>query len=245
MENIKEKIKEEYTGYLTNEEIKSIDNLNIDHLKDLVNKIWQRFLIIEETFLVIELNPALMLDDLDKALKKPLKFKVLSPNLQNTYAGECGFIISIDWLSTETIFLPKDLFESKRINANYHILKVYSINNGEGSLSISYDNAMGLADTLKLDFLSFNKYDYDKDYQMDYDTFLQEIFTDYILNKYHKTDISLRDDLIKKYGDFVIEYYKTLQDGENYQAENFINYIYTYLNEKENTKKKSLFIRRT
>ena len=230
----KNKIKEEYFD-------KAAFDFTIEKYKKFVNNVWRRFLTIDGYYLLMPVSPLTNMDNLEKILnQKSHYFRVISKEaLKNTPTGEIGFIVTIDWLDMDKLYMPEEFMELNRIEANPNIQGVYSINQGEGIVSSAYASAKAIAECLDIPFQSFDKTKYDGFYEIDYDAIVSEVITSYLLRT-SKVDIDLRDKLFQKYYNDIAAAYKILKEENQYTDEGFLNKAIEYINEHENIKGENL-----
>ena len=227
MFDLREKIKNEYLEYLTEEEIKSLDNLDELELKILVNDIWDRYLEKNNGTLVMSVNPLILDIGVLEEINNNKRFKVLNRDKSNTTFGEIGFIIDIDWSDEEVIYLPNDLLKAKVLNSTFSIIGVYFIDCGEGKLSGNYEIAKVLADILNKEDITVykrDKYKPTKDY---YVYIARCLLTDYVTKR--QINLSKIEELFTVYGEQIINAYKQAKKDETYSDEDFISQMFTYL----------------
>lgn len=202
-----------------------------------LNTLWHEFLENSEYSLVMPLGANVNVDNLPDYLKShSLGFKLMSEDLiKVTPAGEIGLVVEIDWDEASKKYRPEDLTTIKYFKATPKILSVYSINQGEGLVSSSYENAEEIAEALGIPFDSYNKCDYDPDYVIDYDAIVREVITNYILIRYHKFDIELRDELMAKYQKEIIYAYQNRVSMGIFLSE-FNSCMANFIDSRENIK---------
>ncbi len=227
MKEFKKKIKNKYFK-------KRNFDLTDEELKKFVNDVWRRFLEDDDYLLVMPVSPLI---DEEEIIERVNGYKIITKDsIKKIPAGEIGFICSIDWTSTDKLYMPDDLLKLKYIKTIPNIKAVYTVNNGEGCLSSSYNKATELAETLLIPLKSFNKFDYDDEYKMDYSILVSEIITSYIMLHYGSFDIELRDKLIKNYSKYIIRRYKDEQNSGIFNDKEFLVKITDDIRTLENIK---------
>lgn len=233
MEKIKSRIKKEYFN--------GIDfDLTDDEVLDFVNKVWRKFLE-DGSLLTMPLSPITDIDSLPDVLKRKTNgYRIITKDgIKSIPAGETGLIVSIDWTQSKEAYMPDELINIKTIEAKPEIQGVYSVNNGEGVLSSSYENAKTLAEVLDIPFKSFDKHDYIPGYEIsekDYLSLVQDVISDYIIRKYHTLDLDLRDRLVTTYQNDIIVAFKLLKKDCAFNDQIFMNKIIKFIEEQENVK---------
>ena len=222
-----QKIKNEYLEYLTEEEIKSLDNLDEFTFKELVNDIWERYLNKNNSALVMSVSPLILMSSIIDEISQNKHFKVLNKDNSNTTFGEIGLIVNIDWTTEEEIYLPKDLLIEKNINPIFGIVGVYFIDYGEGKLSVSYEIAEKLTDIVNQNSVTtFNRDNYKPNDE--YYTYIAKcVLTEYAINR--NINLSKIDELLTEYGKRIVEAYKTSKKGLSYNYQSFMSKMYDYL----------------
>ena len=207
-----------------------------------LNTLWAEFLNNSGYSLVMPLSAEVNIDNLLNYLNSPvLGFKLMSDELIRTMpAGEFGFVVNINWNKASKKYRPEDLVTIKYFKAIPKLLSVYSVNQGEGAISSLYENAEEIAETLGIPFNSYNKKDYNPSYEIDYDSIVREVITTYILNKYHKFDIELRDKLMSKYKNDIIYVYQNKVSMGAFLSD-FNSFIANLIDHGENIKGKPNF----
>ena len=239
--DIKERIKNEYLEYLTEDEINNIDNYTNEDIPHLLNIIWNNYIEKNNILLVCPIN-ILYPDNLniEEFIKNIDRFKIITNDLNNTINGEFGFIIKIDWTTSNKLYLPKDLLKEKVFKCQFDILKIYSINEGLGNIGSRYNSAKGLLDYLDIPFISLDLHNYRDNYIIDYNILVQDVINYYLYLKGYHLNIELKEELIKKYHKFIINTYKKIISKGIFNDEEFINIIKKYLDEHENIKERKL-----
>lgn len=232
MEKLRKRLKEEYFKGM------KVD-LSDNRIRSFVNNVWHRFTSDYNYFIVMPISEAADLTDIEHILSRSSHgFKVVSPDTIKTIpAGEIGFIVNIDWMNTDKVYMPDELIKLKYIKTVPEIREVYSINNGEGVLSSSYDRAKTLAEILDVPFRSYDKHEFDGTYEMDYSDLVKDVITTYVLRTFGHMDLKLIDSLSKKYGNDIIVAYNCLKAENEFNDEIFINKLIKYISEHENIKR--------
>lgn len=234
MEN-RENIKKEY-----------FDGIDIEFTEERYRKfvanVWRRFLSNDGYYLLMPISPLMTMGDLEEFLKNDsFVFKVTSKEAMKTATpGEIGFIVTIDWEDEKELYMPGEFFKPTRAKVRPNIGAVYSINSGEGIVNSAFVNAKTIAECLDIPFMSFNKYDYDGYYEMDEDTFVREVVTNYILSRGRLFSVELRDKLFNKYYNIIISTYRKQKEANLYNDEEYINQIGRFIDGQENIKGLSL-----
>lgn len=252
MEEIRNKLITIYKDYLNEDEINNINKLSEYDIRVIVARIWGMYLTKPENyipkknfhFLTCFVSPTLLgyseiEDKYDELIDyQGTKLELLSQNnLKDSFLGECGFICDIDFLHIKKLFLPDDFKDGYLyIPFKAYPSALFNVNMGEGKASGEYDIAKEIAETLDIPFLSFNKKDYDSNFKMskiEEKSFVTNIICLYILERYHKMDLNLRDQLVKKYQTYVLKKYQAKLQLKQYHDEEFMKEIFTYLDENE------------
>ena len=212
-------------------------NISDEIVVSFVNDIWRRFLS-EDNYLVIPISQLSNIDSLEEFLKNSVYgFRILNKDTVKIIpAGEIGLIVNVDWMESDKIYMPDELFNTKYFRAYPNIVGVYSVNNGEGILSSSYENALHIAQTLDIPFTSFDKHDYDATYEMDYDSLVSDVICTYLIKSVGKLEMDLRDKLIRKYGNAIITAYRMLKIEKAFTDVGFMKKIISFIDEFENIK---------
>lgn len=233
MEKIKSRIKKDYFNGI-------YFDLTDDEVLDFVNKVWRKFLD-GGSLLTMPLSPLTDIDSLPDVLKRKTNgYRIITKDgIKDIPAGEIGLIVSIDWTQSKEVYMPDELINVKTIEVKPEIQGIYSVNNGEGVLSSSYENAKTLAEVLDIPFKSFDKHKYIPKYEIsekDYLSLVQEVISDYIIRKHHTLDLDLRDRLVTTYQNDIIVAFKLLKRDGTFNDQIFMNKMIRFIEEQENIK---------
>lgn len=253
------KIRVNYLDYLTAEEKLSLDLPNDILIRNLVQKIWERYLTNpfdyenEPNFryLTIQENPLTYFSDTNLGFKDD--FHALNLLSDNRLLTECtspvGFIVTVDWHGANKILLPIDLEkETVFIRAKVKPKALFAVTAGEGMVGPRYSLASRLADQNNFLFLDLNKRRYDPNYELslsERECLLRGLISSYMfpdginIKDLSVSNIKKRDTLISKYRAYILKKYEqSLFNGE-INEQFFMQEVLAYINEKEGVTKMS------
>lgn len=151
---------------------------------------------------------------------------------------DIGFIVSVDWTKTDKFLLPAD-FENNNhfVKSNLKPLAVFTTSIGEGIINPVYERAAILADQNNLLLIDLNKRLFDPNFSFTKgmkEQFIINVISYFMLEHNLNMNFKLRNQLVKKYGQFIIQKYLESIEEQSFEPSIFLNHMLSYIKEQEN-----------
>jgi len=250
---VRAKIKMDHYAELTEEERVQINQADESTLRKIVSRIWANYLTnpfdYEDgkafRYLVFKNNILYFDGEIDYSQLPVFEndshdLTVLSSdNLLEEYLSRVGFIVEIDWESSDKILLPSDLTNGKSlyIKGDLKPLALFEVTVGEKMVSGEYESMVRLADENNVLFLDLNKRNYHPNYELslgEKQHIIGHAITWYMLENGMRMDIDKKMELIKKYQSYVLKRFNYLNADLDFDDQAFLKEITEYINKREN-----------
>lgn len=208
-------------------------NVSDNYILDFVNHIWHNVLE-DDIYLTIPISPLMDYGNLIKLFERgKIGYKVQTREaLKRLNDGEMGLIVNIDWRTSKEIYTPDELTKTTYISVKPEILGVYLISNTT-KININLENALILANSLGVNLLNFAKEIVNPE---DYESLVNTIVVEYLMEINELSNIELRDKLINKYRNDIITAYRLISKEEAYNAVKFVKSAVNYIRKHEYVK---------
>lgn len=236
MDELRNRIKSEYFNYLSEFERNNFDNYLDEDIPFLLNIIWDNYLKNNKVLLVLSITNIFMdnYDKIEDIIKDHKKFKLISYSAKNIEAGEYGFIVNIDWSTSNQLYLPEDLIQAKNINAKMEIMDIFLISVGLGELDYNYDIVNSLKElNEKQQIKILSIYDFNPNYKINIDHVISNTISLYLYFRKDHLNVELQTMYEKKYRKYILKKLKKYLLNDSFDDSMFMKEITDYIDSKE------------